>query len=322
MSYSREKNVKQNLRGGCLSENEVADFKVERLGEYPSVDYNKGFVEVIVKDKYNNKEIKKIRVDDINLSYHPAEVHKCGIYVIKRFNYNPKIIEQEVGYREELWKYDYRGSGTLLILLAEKPKEFISYYSPDFRIFPNEKYVVLEKGYLGKEDYSLVVKDLETKEDILVILANNILEKYPKVIGNFGFYEWSDDGRYFWGDIFDGAYVNGYFRIDTQNWKVDIFEAPDGAMGGSDLNINTGYITIQPGQVWTGDYQMDQDLKEQYRKEGKKSLLYIYNLFTKEKILVVETEEPLWWFKSQWISDSELQYEMPNGEKKIYKLNL
>ena len=44
-------------------------------------------------------------------------------------------------------------------------------------------------------------------------------------------------------------------------------------MGGSPLNINTGYLPIQPGQVWTGDYQLTQELKEQYKKEGKNSYI-------------------------------------------------
>ena len=34
----------------------------------------------------------------------------------------------------------------------------------------------------------------------------------------------------------------------------------------------------------------------------------------------IETDEPLYSFKPEWISDTELQYEMPDGEIRIYKL--
>ncbi len=67
-----------------------------------------------------------------------------------------------------------------------------------------------------------------------------------------------------------------------------------------------------------GDF--DEVNKEKWLKEGKKSGLFLYNLFTKEKIFIVSVEEPLWWFKSNWLSDTELEYELPTGEKKIYKI--
>lgn len=308
----------------CLNEDEQAEFKINRLGEYPSAEYDKGFVEVVVKKFSSDKEIIRFKIDNIisPSHYHPVEIHQCGVYVIREFNFDFKKFKPLPGFSVELWKYQYNGDGEKILTLAgeyEYSKTKV-YYSYDFRIDSFEKYLVLEKGYLGKEDYSLVIKDLNTKEDIFVLSMKSIVEQYPNMAGSFGLDQWTKDGRYFWGDIFDGAYVNGYFRIDTQNWKADIYEAPDGAMGGSTLNINTGYLPIQPGQVWTGDYQLTEELKEQYRKEGKKSRLYLYNLFTKEKTLIETTDEPLFWFKPKWLSDTELEYEMPNVEKKVYEI--
>ncbi|MBU4224016.1 hypothetical protein KJ934_02240 [Patescibacteria group bacterium] len=306
----------------CLSEDEQAEFKINHLGEYPSVEYDKGFVEVVVKELSSDKEIIRFKINNIisPSHYHPVEIHQCGVYVIRTFNYDPKKTKQEPGYKNELWIYNYNGRGEPLILLAEKPKEFISYYSPDFRVSPAESYIVLEKGYSGKDDYSLVIKNLNTKEDIFTLPSKELQRMNSNFIGVFDMLEWSEDGQYFWGSVSDGAYVNGYFRIDTQNWKTDIYKAPDGAMGGSPLNINTGYLPVQPGQVWTGDYQLTEDLKKQYKKEGKKSQLYLYNLFTKEKTLVETTDEPLFWFKPKWLSDTQLEYELPTGEKKVYEV--
>ena len=298
----------------CLDEKKEVSYKIEEK-ESPLAD-----AVVFVSDKSTEKESFSFKIENIFKTSTSIELHKCGVYVIRIFNYDPNKTRQNPGYKDEIWAYDYNGRGKLLVLLSEKPKEFISYYSLDFRINPDEKYVVLVKGYLGRDDYALVIKDLNNKEDIFSLFAKEIFKQYPNIVGNFDMREWSKDSRYFWGDIFDGAYVLAYFRIDTQNWIYDIYEAPDGAGGGSPLNINTGYVPIQPGQVWTGDYQLTQDLKEQYRKEGKKSELYLYNIFTNKKIFVEIDDEPLFWFKPTWVSDTELQYELPSGEKKIYKI--
>lgn len=31
--------------------------------------------------------------------------------------------------------------------------------------------------------------------------------------------------------------------------------------------------------------------------------------------------EPLWYFKPKWLSETELGYTLPNGEKKVYKIS-
>jgi len=318
----------------CLNENQQADFKIERLGKYPSVEYNKGFAEIIVKNKITNSEIRRFKIDDIiDPSHsHPIELHQCGVYIIKEFNFDRSSYKALPGFRVEIWRYDYTGNGRVLVVLAEENetgipdsagvpgKHYVFYYSYDFRIDPNEKYIVLERGYLGKDDYALVIKDLSTKQDIFMLPIKSIAEQYPDRVGNFGMLEWSQDGRYFWGRIFDGAYSLAYFRVEASSWKADIFEAADGSLGGMPLNVNTGYLPIQPGLVWTGDVELTQELKEKDRREGKKSSLSIYNLFTKEKILIATTDEPQFFFKPKWLSDTELEYTLPSGEKRIYTI--
>ncbi|MBA4320057.1 MAG: hypothetical protein C0412_16780, partial [Flavobacterium sp.] len=297
----------------CLSENEQADFKIERLGKYPSPEYNKGFIEIVVKEITTDREIKKFKIDDINPDlYHSLEIHKCGIYVLKGSIFNEfKSWYEKYG----IWYYIYDGEGKMLI-----SNEDYQPYSLDFRIDPNENYIVLEKGYLGKDDYALVVKDIDTKQDIFVLLANEISKNNPNIIGSFNMREWTKDGEYFWGDIFEGADVLAFFRIEKGSWKLEIFEAPIGAMGGTALNSEFGYITYDDGPPWTGDIEFSQMYKEQWLKEGKKVNFYLYNLFTKEKILLATVEDPLWYFKPLWLSDTELQYELPNKEKNIYKI--
>jgi hypothetical protein len=306
----------------CLRENELVSYEIKK----EKTSGGEGIAIITIKDKNSQRAQFQSQIDILQINhYHPVELHKCGIYAARSFNYDYNSRKTSAGYRAELWKYDYRGNGEKVVLLDEDIlgglKGYKYFFSSDFRIDKKEDFIVLIRNYPDKDDYALIIKDLNTKEDIFVFPMKEIAEQYPNIVGNFGLDQWTDDSRYFWGDIFDGAYVNGYFRIDTQNWKTDIYEVPDGAMGGSPLNINTGYLPIQPGQIWTGDYQLTEELKEQYRKEGKKSQLYLYSLFTKEKTLIETTDEPLFWFKSEWLSDTELQYELPNGGKKVYNIN-
>jgi len=318
LNYRNVKDRWLNIHGECLGEDEIADYPIDE-SYAKELKYPMFPLSINIKDKKTNEIKFSFKIDNVSKATNALEMYKCNIYVIKVFNFDDIKGVPLPNYTTELWRYGYNGKGIKLLTLFKKEGD-LENYTQSFRVSPDEKYIVLEKGYLGQEDYSLVIKDLKTKENVFVLSANSISKKYPNIVGVFDLLNWSDNNRYFWGSISEGAYVNGYFRIDTQNWKTDIFEAPDGAMGGSDLNINTGYLTIQPGQVWTGFSDIEEELKAQYKKEGKKSSLYIYNLFTKKKLLVAETEEPLWWFEAKWISDTELEYKMPNGEKMIYKL--
>lgn len=300
----------------CLNENEEISYKIEEK-ESPLADV------IVFTDKDTKKRSFFFKIENIFKNYHPIELHSCGIYVIRFFNYDPNKTKQDPGFKVELWKYVHDGQGLNILLLSEKMADgtLKGDYSYDFRIDPLEEYLILEKSYLGKDDYSLVIKNLETKEDIFVLLAKEIFKQYPNIIGDFDMLEWTKDGRYFWGNVSDGAYVNGYFRIDTSSWKVDIYEAPQDVLGGDALNVEKGYITVHPGNVWYGFADMTEEEKAKRRVQGIGTELYIHNLFTGERQFIDKTTEPLWYFKPQWLSDTELQYELPTGEKKIYKIN-
>lgn len=293
----------------CLADNEVVDYEIEKKGG------TLGLVKVSIYDKESNTKSFNFVIDNIRKNYHPIEIHKCGIYVIRMFNYDYKKTKQDPGYKAELWKYTYDGNGESMFLLHEKTdeNEYKSYFATDFRINLTETYLVLQRSYAGTSSYALIVKNLKTREDVFVFPIRNIE-------GNIGLREWTKDSRYFWADIFIGAYVLGFIRIDTINWDTEIFEVPEGILGGSALNIERGYITRHPGHVWLGIKQAVEQEKQEWQEQGKVSSLYIYNLFTKEETLIATTEEPLWFFKPKWISDTELEYELPSGEKKIYSI--
>ncbi|MFH0891745.1 MAG: hypothetical protein V1867_03110 [Candidatus Falkowbacteria bacterium] len=203
-------------------------------------------------------------------------------------------------------------------------KNYISHYLPDFRVSQNEKYVVLEKGALYDPDYSLVIKSLDTIEDAFVLKMPEISQKHygnDGPLGSFGMWDWKDNDRYFWSDIYAAADTMGYLRIDTTDWSWNFFEAPPGAMGGFEPDLETGWMPYVPSAVWTGVEQLDDQVREEAGADGKISILYIYNLFTKEKIKIDETAaDPIWSFGPPSLSGDTLSYTMPDGEKKVYEM--
>jgi hypothetical protein len=301
----------------CLNDNEIADYKIEKNQN------GNGLATIIIRSKDTNSEIFRFQIDDIISAthYHPLEIHKCGVYIIQEFNYNSQKIKQDAGYKEELWRYSYAGRGSSLFLLAEKPKEFISYYSPDFRVDSQERYVVLKKGYFGSSDYALIIKDFKTLKDVFTLPMTEIEKQKPELAQDIEFNDWTKDGRYFWANTHYGANTLGFIRIDSTDWSVKIIPAPKDVLGGDALNFENGYITIHPGNVWYGIAEITEQEKAKRRAQGIGTEFYVENLITGKRSLIDKTTEPLWYFKPQWISDTELQYEMPSGEKKVYNIN-
>lgn len=310
----QEEELEQNY---CLADDEIASYEIKKEKD---LTYSEATVIISVKNKNTNLEKYDFKIHNVRENYHPVEVHKCGVYIVRMFNYNPKKSKQDPGYRKELWRYDYNGNGEILILLAEKPKEFISYYSPDFRVNSTEIHIALERGYLGKDNHALIIKNIKTKEDAFVFLIKEIIDKYPDIIGSTRLDGWSDDGRYFWFDTHAGAMRLGFVRIDTITWKADIFPAPENVMGGDALNFDTGYVTVHPYNKWYGIYEIEQVEKKKMREESIDSEIYIESLITGKRHFVDKTDEPLWFFKPKWISETELEYYLPSGEKKVYEI--
>ncbi|MFZ5559888.1 MAG: hypothetical protein ACOZAL_03815 [Patescibacteria group bacterium] len=310
---SKNKSEKE-IREPCLADNEFADY-------YPRLPIPFKPVTISIKDKNTNKEKFSFQIENVLETYFTVQPRKCGVYVIRVFNYDPKKTKQDPGYREEIWKYTYDGKREPIILLSEKLEEFKLHYSSDFQIDPLERYVALIKGYLGSSDYAFVIKSLKTLEDMFVLSMREIEKQNAEIMGNISFEDWwTKDSHYFWGRTHMGAYTLGFFRIDTADWSVGIFEVPEGVLGGSALNIEKGYVTRHPGYIWIGIYEDAERTKKEWQEQGKISSLYLYNLFTKEQILLATTSEPLWFFEPKWISDTELEYYMPSGEKKIYNI--
>ena len=307
-----------DVRSGCLGEDEVAEYKLEKVQEFI------GRATITTHD--SKTQGRQFSVQDVMLhTYHPVEVRQCGVYVIREFNYDFKRSEPLPGFRVELWRYEYPGRGERLLDLAGYAPEArgaaVVSYSYDFRIDSQERYLVLARGYLGSPDFAIVIKDLKTLEDVFVFPIAEVAKKNPDIIGDVGFYQgWSKDSRYFWADFFGGAPVFGYVRIDSNTWTYDLFPAPPDVLGGDQLNIETGWLTVHPGNIWFGFAEEDEAEKAKRRAQGIGTDLYIENLLTKERLFVAHTDEPLHYFKPKWLSDTELEYFLPDGERRVYRI--
>jgi len=235
----------------CLKENEKAEYELvdKKQSEDSAI--------IVVKNRELTKEKQRFSVPLSSAThYHPIELHNCGVYVVRRFNYDYIQSGKKAflpGFKKELWRYKYDGYGEDILLLSELGESGdyrFPFYNDDFRIDPNERYLVLEKGFAGSSDdiYDIVFKYLETIKDAFVLPVSEVWKKYPNTVpgSSVGFYPggWTKDGRYFWVNFFGGAPVFAYMRINTRDWSYDVYIAPPDVLGGDQLNIENGWITI------------------------------------------------------------------------------
>ena len=304
----------------CLNENEIADFDyIADLYESTGVKLpSNATTTIFVNDKNTNKELFRFIISNVPDKSSSIEIHRCGVYVIRDIFSDAK---KGIYKTPQFWIYTYDGKGEILI----NENDFYP-YSPIPRIDSLENYLALTRYHFGRPDHAVVIKNLPQLEDVLVIMPDDIWQKSPKLDKerDIGVVGWSSDGRYLWG----GSYGQGqdsavYFRIninDKNKETLEVFPMPDDAIHHGPPRLNTGYIWYIYGPPWVGFYEMSEKIYDEWQKQGKKVHFYLYNLFTKKQILLEVFNDPTWFIKSNWLSDTELQYELPNGEKKIYTI--
>ncbi len=314
----RNSSEKQIARSSCLEDNEIVVFQLRGIKTRATS------ADIVISNKITSKEEFRFQIGGL-IPYHghPYEFHKCGVYVIRRFNYDVKTRQGTPNFRKELWKYDYRGKGEKILIFSETDDKgnFKLYFGDDFRVDPTELYVALIKGYPDQQkNYGFSIRNNKISKDVFLLSHSSILEINPNFVGSLGLKDWTKAGNYFWGDIFAGAPRLGFVRIQRDTWKYDILPVPAGTLGGTAFNPEYGCVTYDTGPGWIGIDVVAEQVYDEWRKAGKKVDFYLYNLFTKEKTLLATTGDSSWNFKPKWLSDTELQYELPTGEKKIYKI--
>ncbi len=303
--------------GGCLLNGENAVFEVENnySKEYSYVNVSKMGGENAKTPVFREKILQPQH-------YHPVEAHKCAVYFVQGVNYDPASLGRSLqGFREELVAFDYRGKKIFSMILAEKPDKYVSYYSNDFRVNPSETHVALEDNH-DLNNKIFLIKSLGTKNDHFSLPLATIANQNENLVGDIMFLDWTRDGRYFWASLFEAAYVNGWVRVDSNDWSYELYEAPEGVLGGYPLNIASGWVPVIPGAFWTGVVELDDEVRQERSASGETADLYLYNVITKTRILVEDTDAPIWrGLKAHWLSDTELEYTMPDGTKKTYRVS-
>ncbi len=232
-------------------------------------------------------------------------------------NYNPSVSKQGIGWSEAVWLFKFNGEQKILFLLAEKNPEFVSYYGPDFRVSPNEKYIALDRAFPGQPNFALIIKNLETMKDDMVFPMIDLYKSQPELLNSIMPLDWSSDGRYFWAETHDAAITVSLIRIDTQTGKAQIFPAPPDVLGGDAFNSDTGMITQHPGNFWSGDADYDAQIRKEREAQGEGTDLYVHNLLTGKRTLIAHSPYATQYFRPKWLSTSTLEYFIPtvDGDK-------
>lgn len=209
----------------CLQDNEKAvDSWGEFYGPKPK-DQTEGRMFIAVRDKDTKETKYEFFIDDVERTAFSTEVHKCGVYVARMFNYDSKKLEYLPGFRAELWKYQYNGKGEKILTLRYKDEKGVdrflwrSFFRIDYG--DPENYLALFRSQYNDPfedpDYAIVIKDLKTMEDVFEIKLRDLIEKYQIGPGDF-------DDSWSWSRGFgSGDFQKGCFHFQITNFEGEVF---------------------------------------------------------------------------------------------------
>ncbi len=263
------------------------------------------------------------KVDRVSSSVGAIQITNCYVYIVRDFS--SRVEGDSYRIRYEMWRYDTNGRGkSLMLLLHTNNTSGLKDYSHATAVSHNDKYIALYRfdpidSQINPED-ALIVKKLKNLDDYIDIPLQEIYKK-AVISGSLSLLGWSKDSRYLWFSLSEAAVVNAFGRVDIKNKTYDVYAALEGTMGGDTLNVETGWVTYNPESFWCGEITCTEEELSERIAQGRSSTMYIYNLFTDKEYLVISTkEDPLWFYHPKWLSDTELQYTLPSGEKKIFTI--
>jgi hypothetical protein len=212
----------------CLSDNEYADWSKNRIEKDGS---STGEIDIYDKES-KNKRIS-FELKNVMESGNFVDFKKCDFYVLRIFDYGT------IGGGVELWRYQYDGSGKKLMSLGDTngvgtfgDDIFIGpLYSFDFHIDTAEKYLGLERGYMGGSEDLIVIKDLRTLQDIFTVDLAKVRKDYNMPF-DFSLNGWVDGklGGGFWLPSAPGSGSSpdlGGIAVDPVAKSIQVFKGPD-----------------------------------------------------------------------------------------------
>lgn len=258
-------------------------------------------------------------------------LHRCHFYLHERDGFNPENGEVDPGYFWGLLQHKYfsEDGGKRVVTFAEnssgKSQDSKVFYGTTYSISDGENYASLERSTLSKPDYALVIKNIETGADEYILTLAEVLKEHPEAAGSFDVGKWvtRPDGEYLKTVIYDGARELAYIYIKADTWETEIFETPTDLMAGVEGAIPpfAPLLAYTDVIVWAGFAEMTEQLIDEQISSGQKKHLIVANLKTGKKA-VIETVPIIksHRFKMTWLSDTELEYTMPDGTKKTYQV--
>ncbi len=109
-------------------------------------------------------------------------------------------------------------------------------------------------------------------------------------------------------------------KLLYKNSNFEVFEAPVGTMNQDAFNMETGWVTYDDGPPWTGVREFEEEYQQEWEEAGDFVTFSIYNIFSKQKIDLEKTTDTTWWYYPKWLDNETLEYKIPSGEIKTYKI--
>jgi len=295
----------------------TSNYSFEVVGVGEKTDIN---IEVYLEER----SIARFSVTDVPLIVDPVQETRCKLYIIRKFSTGVSNDPNRIRY--ELWEYNSEGVGiSRLLLLHTNYAEQKQTYDLSISIEQTNNYLgLISRDLLSSElnnNDALVIKKLSDLDKDYLIIPLEEIYRTSNIMGSPTLLRWSKDSKNLWFELSEAAIVNGFGKINVVTKTFEIYKAPDGTMGGDAFNLESSWITYDPESFWCGEITCTNDERQDRIRRGMSSELYVYNLITKESILVESYKpDPLWYYKPRWISDSVLSYVLPDGTTKRYNV--
>lgn len=306
--------------GKCLTENQEAYYTVVS-------DARPAIITVSVRDTLSSTTLwtsKQIEIPNINnVDFYHAQ--KCNFYVHSSYNYDYQKSKALENYSFKIEKYPYFESslGKAIVTIQEGPRAVSTLkLSTQFLVDPSEKYIVLINNYMEDDDYSLVIREIDSGKEVYSLYLRDVMKDHPNVFGSFRPEIWKEtpEGNYLHGTIFEGPRWSAFFIIKSDTWETEILPTPDNYRGGVERagTIDGGYLAYTDQTVWTGIDVVYEAVMEKQLAEGKPKNLFVANLRTGE-IRTIESVplEKEHRFNLKW-QGTTLIYVMPDGTVKTF----
>ena len=132
------------------------------------------------------------------------------------------------------------------------------------------------------------------------------------------------DGVWLVGDIYEGPRWSAYYYIKRDTWETRIYETPEDYQAGVERSAPAfaPYLAYTNIIDWTGLPEADDALVAQQRAIRLTKKLIIADLKTGATTTIAEVPIVLHHkFRPMWLSDTTVEYTLPDGTKKQYTVH-